>query len=133
MSNRTRVVWPMLLTLILASCGSRASEEDSTIDAQSTDPQVSTASTCQKLMEQFNAIKDNATGTCTVDTDCAMFPILSSCGHVTDKISSDAARAIREQYRATGCPGGVRCAPRVRGQPYCNGGTCAEGDPKSRR
>ncbi|MBT3223337.1 MAG: hypothetical protein HN348_30045 [Proteobacteria bacterium] len=85
---------------------------------------------CGKLMEEFNAIKDKATGKCTVDEDCAMFPILSSCGHVTDKTSSDAARVIREKCRAAKCPGGVRCAPRVRGRPYCNSGVCAEGEPR---
>lgn len=122
----------VLFSLLLLACpgkggkGAPAADPAPAPPAPATDPAPAPDqdSSCDKVGAAFRKALAEATGKCEADADCAAWPILFDCGGITDKLSADKLRALREVWRAQKCGLGVQCAARIRELPICVEGEC---------
>ena len=83
---------------------------------------------CAAWREEFNAVRSAATGACTSDDGCGVYPIIALSGaeDATDRATAARLRDLATRYDARRCPSGdlTMSAPAAPPSARCVGGRC---------
>ena len=83
---------------------------------------------CAALRDEFNAARRAATGACTSDDGCGVYPIIALSGaeDAADRATATRLRDLAARYDARRCPSGdlTMSAPAAPPSARCVGGRC---------